>query len=61
MRWPWHHRNNYTPDPEKAETDLRRVKARRPAVERLVADLRRERHLNSFTANANAILRGGRQ
>ena len=48
------------PDVEGARANLARIKRQRPDVDELVAALRREQHLNNFTANVTATFRGGR-
>lgn len=48
------------PDLDKARADLARIKSQRPDVDALVTALVLEKHLNNFTANITATLRGGR-
>jgi hypothetical protein len=48
------------PDVEKARADLARIQSRRSNVEAVVAALIIEQHLNNFSANLTATLRGGR-
>lgn len=52
--------NDDHPDPAKARSELDRVRRQRGEVDRLVADLMRERELNHFTANVVATFRGGK-
>lgn len=62
MKFPWHlpRRHHDKPDPAAAEADLARIKAQRPEVDALVAELIREKRLNNFTANVVVTFRGGR-
>lgn len=60
MKWrKRNHAHPDKPDVEAAKAELERVRAQRDRVEALVEALRRERHLNSFTANTIAVFRGG--
>jgi len=47
------------PDVAGAREQLDRIKRQRPDVDALVEALIREKRLNSFTANATAMFRGG--
>ncbi len=62
MKFPWHRprRHPDKPDPAAAEANLERIKAQRPEVDALVAELIREKRLNNFTANVVVTFRGGR-
>jgi hypothetical protein len=48
------------PDVEKARAELARIQSRRPAIDAVAAALVIEKHLNNFSANLTATLRGGR-
>lgn len=64
MKWfPWRRdrKDGPDPDPQAAEAHLRRIRAQRPEVDALVESLRRERHLNNFTANVVVTFQGGRR
>lgn len=63
MRWHLRRHNDADKgkaDVARAKADLARIKRQRPEVEALVDATLRERQLNSFTANALIVFRGGR-
>lgn len=59
--WRKKHRHPDRADVDKAMADLERVRGQRPEVQALVDSLRRERHLNNFTANVVVTFQGGRR
>jgi hypothetical protein len=61
MRFWSLHRHPDKPDLEQAEADLDRIRSNRSRVDELVDDLRREKHLNNFTANVTVTFQGGRR
>lgn len=62
MKWRKKHNHHHPkPDVAGAQASLERVRAQRAQVDQLVAALRREQHLNGFTANVTVVFRGGRK
>lgn len=59
MKWRKKHHHRDKPDVAGAQANLERVRAQRGQVDQLVAALRREQHLNGFTANVTVVFRGG--
>lgn len=60
MRIPWQRRkpdDAEQPQPDEAADELEKVKARRPAVESLVADLREIRQRNHLADAIEATMR----
>lgn len=59
--WRKKHRHPDRADVDKAMADLKQIRDQRPEVDALVNALRRERHLNNFTANVVVTFQGGRR